>query len=62
MPNAYGSRFFGSPTKLFEDMAMARAIVASDLDQIGEVLSPAVRIDCTGRITPSMPLTHWPCS
>lgn len=37
-PNADGSRFFGSPTKLFEYMAMARPIVASDLDQIGEVL------------------------
>jgi glycosyltransferase involved in cell wall biosynthesis len=37
-PNDDGSRFFGSPTKLFEYMAMARTIVASDLDQIGEVL------------------------
>jgi glycosyltransferase involved in cell wall biosynthesis len=36
--NADGSRFFGSPTKLFEYMAMARGIVASDLDQIGDVL------------------------
>ncbi|HVU16350.1 MAG TPA: glycosyltransferase family 4 protein [Candidatus Didemnitutus sp.] len=38
VPNADGSRFFGSPTKLFEYMAMARPIVASRLDQIGEVL------------------------
>jgi glycosyltransferase involved in cell wall biosynthesis len=38
VPNADGSRFFGSPTKLFEYMAMGRGIVASDLDQIGEVL------------------------
>ena len=38
--NADGSRFFGSPTKLFEYMAMGRGIVASDLDQIGEVLQP----------------------
>ena len=30
--------FFGSPTKIFEYMAMGRAIVASDLGQIGEVL------------------------
>lgn len=37
-PNADGSQFFGSPTKLFEYMAMGRLIVASDLDQIGEVL------------------------
>ena len=38
VPNADGSPFFGSPTKLFEYMAMERAIIASDLDQIGEVL------------------------
>jgi glycosyltransferase involved in cell wall biosynthesis len=38
VPNADGSRFFGSPTKLFEYMAMARPIVASALDQIGQVL------------------------
>lgn len=36
--NPDGSQFFGSPTKLFEYMAMGKAIVASDLDQIGEVL------------------------
>jgi glycosyltransferase involved in cell wall biosynthesis len=36
------SRFFGSPTKLFEYMAMGGGIVASDLEQIGEVLSPAM--------------------
>ena len=36
--NADGSPFFGSPLKLFEYMAMGRAIVASDLGQIGEVL------------------------
>ncbi len=38
VPNPDGSPFFGSPTKLFEYMAMGRGIVASDLDQIGEVL------------------------
>ena len=37
------SRFFGSPTKIFEYMATGGAIVASDLEQIGEVLSPALR-------------------
>lgn len=42
--NADGTRFFGSPTKLFEYMAMERGIVASDLDQIGQVLRPALMV------------------
>lgn len=37
-------RFFGSPTKLFEYMAMGKAILASDLEQIGDVLQPAIRV------------------
>jgi len=39
VPNADGSPFFGSPTKLFEYMALGKGIIASDLDQIGEVLT-----------------------
>ena len=42
IPNADGSRFFGSPTKLFEYMSMSRPIIASRLDQIAQVLSPAL--------------------
>jgi glycosyltransferase involved in cell wall biosynthesis len=38
VPNPDGSRFFGSPTKLFEYMGLGKAIVASDLEQIGEVI------------------------
>lgn len=38
VPNPDGTPFFGSPTKLFEYMAMGRGIVASNLEQIGEVL------------------------
>ena len=38
VPLADGSEFFGSPTKVFEYMAMEKAIVASRLGQIGEVL------------------------
>jgi len=38
VPNPDGSRFFGSPTKLFEYMGMRKAIVASNLEQIGKIL------------------------
>jgi glycosyltransferase involved in cell wall biosynthesis/ubiquinone/menaquinone biosynthesis C-methylase UbiE len=48
------SRFFGSPTKIFEYMAMGAGIVASDLEQIGQVLSPALRpSDFAGQVTVS---------
>lgn len=40
-----GSRFFGSPTKLFEYMAIGKPVIASALEQIAEVLSPGMRID-----------------
>jgi len=36
------SKFFGSPTKIFEYMALGGGIVASDLEQIGQVLSPGL--------------------
>lgn len=39
IPLADGSDFFGSPTKIFEYMAMGKGIVASRLGQIGEVLA-----------------------
>jgi glycosyltransferase involved in cell wall biosynthesis len=39
VPNADGSEFFGSPTKLFEYMAMKKPLLASDLGQIAEVVS-----------------------
>lgn len=38
VPNPDGTPFFGSPTKMFEYMAMGKGIVASNLDQIGDVL------------------------
>jgi glycosyltransferase involved in cell wall biosynthesis len=38
VPNPDGSPFFGSPTKLFEYMAMGRGIAASAIGQIAEIL------------------------
>lgn len=38
VPMPDGRRFFGSPTKLFEYMAMAKGIAASRLDQLAMVL------------------------
>jgi glycosyltransferase involved in cell wall biosynthesis len=43
-----GKPFFGSPTKLFEYMAARRALVASALDQISDVLEDGV----TARLVP----------
>lgn len=39
VPMEDGSEFFGSPTKLFEYMAMSKPIVASALGQIADVIS-----------------------
>ncbi len=50
------SRFFGSPTKLFEYMAMGGGIVASDLEQLGDVLSPALRVADFADGTPEVSL------
>lgn len=35
--NPDGSEFFGSPTKIFEYMAMGRVIIASNIAQLGEI-------------------------
>lgn len=40
--NIDGRTFFGSPTKLFEYLAVGAAVVASDLAQLGEVMRPAL--------------------
>lgn len=42
--NEDGSRFFGSPTKLFEYMAMSKPIIASELEQLTEILNPSFHI------------------
>jgi putative LPS glycosyltransferase len=39
VPNPDGSEFFGSPTKLFEYMAMGKAIICSDMAQMSEILA-----------------------
>ena len=39
VPMPDGTPFFGSPTKLFEYMAMGKAIVASNLEQLARVLT-----------------------
>ncbi len=38
VPAADGSEFFGSPTKLFEYLSMAKPVIASRLGQIAEVI------------------------
>lgn len=40
--NRDGSRFFGSPTKLFEYMSLAKPIIASDLEQLTDIINPAI--------------------
>jgi glycosyltransferase involved in cell wall biosynthesis len=51
-PNKDGSPFFGSPTKLFEYMSMAKPIIASDLGQLSEVISPALKISGKTQMVP----------
>jgi lipopolysaccharide transport system permease protein len=51
-PNKDGTRFFGSPTKLFEYMSLAKPIIASDLEQLTSILTPALRKDNLNEGTP----------
>lgn len=44
-PNADGTPFFGSPTKLFEYLSMGKPVIASDLDQVAEVVFPALHLE-----------------
>lgn len=50
--SADGVRFFGSPTKLFEYMSMARLIIASDIEQLSEVLYPAFKVSGVTEVVP----------
>ena len=51
-PNKDGSPFFGSPTKLFEYMSMAKPIIASDLGQLSKVINSALKISGTTQMVP----------
>lgn len=51
-PNKDGSPFFGSPTKLFEYMSMAKPLIASDLGQLSEVVNPALKISGPTQMVP----------
>ena len=48
------SPFFGSPIKLFEYLAAGRPVIASDLNQIGEILAgcPHIGINADGQNAP----------
>lgn len=43
-PNADGTPFFGSPTKLFEYLSMARPIIASDIESVRDIVFPALKV------------------
>jgi len=44
-PNIDGTPFFGSPVKLFEYMSMAKPVITTDIDQLRELFTPALRSD-----------------
>lgn len=63
--NTDGTRFFGSPTKLFEYMSMEKPIIASQLEQITEIINPALslqnlkdKISITNQLGILIPPTH----
>lgn len=59
-PNKDGTRFFGSPTKLFEYMSMAKPVIASHLEQLAEVIYPAITTFERNSITNQVGITVDP--
>lgn len=53
--NPDGTAFFGSPTKLFEYMSLAKPILASDIGQLSDIMSPAL---FAHNIVPSLEADH----
>lgn len=47
-----GNAFFGSPTKLFEYMSLGKPIIASRLDQLAEIIKPALTMEELKQATP----------
>lgn len=44
-PNPDGTPFFGSPTKVFEYLSMGKPVIASALDQVAQLVYPALRLN-----------------
>jgi glycosyltransferase involved in cell wall biosynthesis len=59
-PNSDGSPFFGSPTKLFEYLSMGKPVIASHLEQVADIVQPALRCDDTSAITHHLGITVDP--
>lgn len=43
--NKDGTRFFGSPTKMFEYLSMGKPIIASAIEQNKDIIMPALKLD-----------------
>lgn len=58
--NGDGTKFFGSPTKLFEYMAMNKPLIASSLEQIKDIHSNAIRADNLSEVDVMIKLSEKP--
>ena len=57
LPNNDGSPFFGSPTKLFEYMSLAKPLIVSDIAQINSLLPDLLQVDAPTQTTSAI-TTH----